>query len=77
MQELTEYERRAGQRAHHRALILQILSDGPKTHGQIVKEEVRRYGFFFTTDNRLRELRKQGYVVSRKGDDGLLHWSKV
>lgn len=71
---LSEFEKRAGQRARHCALIMQILKDKPGlTTQQIIVEESRRFGYQFLTDNRLRELRKMRWVESRK-EDGVLHW---
>lgn len=73
--ELSDYEKRAGQRARHRALIMQILTENPGlTTQQIISQEQRLFGYQFLTDNRLRELREQEWIESRKEDDGLLHW---
>jgi len=72
--ELSEFEKRGGQRARHRALIMQILKDKPGlTTQQIIVEEFRRFGYQFLTDNRLRELRKDGWIEGQK-EDGVLHW---
>jgi len=73
--ELTPYEKRASQRARHRALIMQILKATPGlTTQQIIVKEAQYYGYQFLTDNRLRELRKMGWVESRMEQDGFLHW---
>lgn len=72
--ELTPFEKRASQRARHRALIMQILNVEPGlTTQQIIVKEKENYGYQFLTDNRLRELRKMGWVESRE-EDGLLRW---
>jgi hypothetical protein len=72
---LSDFEKRAEQRARHKALIMQILNKHPGlTHEQIRDKEYEWYGYTFTTDNRLRELRQDGWVESRKEKDGLLHW---
>lgn len=65
-QELTEWDKRQVVNARHRALILQILNANPNglTTQQIVDAEMEYYGYHFLTDNRLRELRKRGYVQS-------------
>lgn len=71
---LTEFEERAEERARHKALIMQIISKYPGlTHEQIRENEKAWFGFTFTTDNRLRELRKDGWVESRK-ENKLLRW---
>jgi hypothetical protein len=71
---LSDFERNASQRAHHRALIMQILQSYPGlTHEQIREKEKILYGYTFCTDNRLRELRHMGWVDGRK-EDGLLRW---
>lgn len=63
---LTDYEQVQARNAHHRALIMQILKDHPDglTTQQIVAAEQEYFGFTFLTDNRLRELRKKGWVES-------------
>lgn len=74
---LSEFEKRGGQRARHRALIMQILKDKPGlTTQQIISEESKRYGFKFLTDNRLRELRKMGWVESRE-EHHLIRWYRT
>ena len=77
--ELSDYEKHAGQRAKHRALIMQILWLHPEglTTQQIQQKEVKLYGYSFLTDNRLRELRELEWVKSVKGEDGLLRWFAV
>ncbi len=74
--QLSDFERRAGARARHRALIMQILCGFPNglTTQQIMRLEQERYGYTFLTDNRLRELRALGWVKSAKSSDGLLRW---
>lgn len=65
-QELSEWEKQQGKNARHRALIMQILTKFPKglTTQQIVEKELDFHGYSFLTDNRLRELRKKGWVES-------------
>lgn len=64
--QLTEYKKRAPTFARERALILKILRFYPDglTVQQIIQQEIKCYGYSFLTDNRLRELRKQGIVES-------------
>ena len=65
-QELTAYEQVQARNAHHRALIIRILMDNPNglTTQQIIAAEQEYFGYTFLTDNRLRELRKKGWVES-------------
>jgi len=73
--ELSQFEKRGSQRARHCALIMQILKAQPGlTTQQIIVKESQCYGYQFLTDNRLRELRKLGWIESRKEEDGFLHW---
>ena len=60
------WEEQQAKNAHHRALILRVLNDFPDglTVQQIVAQELEYYGYTFLTDNRLRELRQKGWVVS-------------
>jgi len=69
------WERKQEQFAKVRALILRIVnSDGRgATIEGISKKFLLRYGFLPRIDNRIRELRKLGYVKTVKEDDGLLH----
>lgn len=75
---LTDYEKRAEQRARHRDLIMQILraKRWGLTTQQIMDVEREWYGYTFLTDNRLRELRDKYHLAySRKDEkDGLLRW---
>ena len=75
-QKLSQYEENAPKYAHHRALLLKIISKCPGlTLQQIVTKELDWYGFTFTTDNRLRELRNdKKLIVSIEGEDRLLRW---
>lgn len=72
---LSDYERLQAKNARHRALIMQILRQFPNglTVQQIVDKERYYYGYTFLTDNRLRELRKIGWVenIIRKGEPQL------
>ena len=63
---ITDWEEQQAKNAHHRALILRVLKDYPEglTVQQIVAQELEYYGYTFLTDNRLRELRQKGWVVS-------------
>ena len=65
-QELSEFEQIQTRNARHRALILQILKAHPQglTVQQIIEKENHYYGYTFLTDNRLRELKKAGFVES-------------
>jgi len=76
--ELTQYEQGASRRARHRAIIMQIVNAYPGlTTQQIIVKESQLFGYQFLTDNRLRELRKKGWVKGIKEDDDLLHWYPV
>ncbi len=74
--ELSTFEQKAGERAKHRALIMQVLAKYPEglTTQQVLTKIVEWYGYSFLCDNRLRELRGIGWVKSEKGSDGLLRW---
>ena len=52
--------------AHHRALILQILTKHPDglTVQQIIEHELDTFGYTFLTDNRLRELKNKQLAES-------------
>lgn len=59
---------------HTKARILKIVWQHPgQTYGQIKREFYGKYGFLPTIGNRIRELRKYGYVKTIKEKDGLLH----
>lgn len=66
---LTDYEQISARNAHHRALIMRILTDHPEglTTQQIVSAEQEYFGYTFLTDNRLRELRKKGWIEAVGG----------
>jgi hypothetical protein len=74
--QVSDWEKRQETNAHHRALILRILTEHPDglTTQEIVEEERRVYGYTFLTDNRLRELRKLS-LVEAVGEKPL-HWRK-
>lgn len=63
---LTDWEEQQAKNAKHRALIMRILMDFPEglTVQQIISQEQEYFGYTFLTDNRLRELRQKGWVVS-------------
>lgn len=70
-EELSEFEKKAPQRARHRALIAKILkaeeNDGNHdglTVQQIIEKELKYFKYSFLTDNRLREMRRDGWVES-------------
>lgn len=70
-QKLSEYEKKLPVFAHHKALIAKILKieeNEGNTEGltvqQIIEKEAKYFGFSFMTDNRLREMRKTGWVES-------------
>jgi hypothetical protein len=72
--ELSDYEQKAAQRAHHRALILQILKTYPRaTTQQIIQLEQRFYSYTFLTDNRLRELVKLK-LIGKDVSQEPCHW---
>ena len=72
--QLTEYDKRASDFAHVRALIMKIVNSMPGlTQEEISKEFLLRYGFLPRIDNRCRELRKIGWIDTIKKEDGLLH----
>jgi len=72
--QLTEYDRRAADFAHVRAMIMKIVKSMPGlTQEEISKEFLLRYGFLPRIDNRCRELRKIGWIETIKENDGLLH----
>ena len=62
--QLSDWEKRQAKNARHRALIMRILMDHPEglTTQEIVGLEKEYFDFTFLTDNRLRELRKKGWV---------------
>ena len=63
---LSDWEKQRAKNAHHRALIMQILTAYPNglTTQQIVEKELEFYRYTFLTDNRLRELRARNFVRS-------------
>lgn len=72
---LNRFEERCAEFARVRAFILKILNQQPGlTVEEVSKEFMLRYGFLPRIDNRLRELRKFGYVESLARADRLLHW---
>lgn len=70
-----KFEERAANFARVRAMILTIVNQQPSlTVEEISKQFLLQYRFLPRIDNRLRELRAIGYVDSRVGEDGKLHW---
>jgi hypothetical protein len=63
---LSDWEIQQGKNAHHRALIMQILTKHAKglTTQQIIDQEKEIFGYTFLTDNRLRELRAKGWIIN-------------
>jgi hypothetical protein len=73
-----KYEERLANFARVRAMILKIVNQQPSlTVEEISKQFLLQYRFLPRIDNRLRELRAIGYVDSRLGEDGKLHWNAV
>jgi hypothetical protein len=72
---LNEFDKRIEYFARVRALIMKIVNSQPGlTVEEISKEFMVRHGFLPRIENRLRESRKLGYVVSVKEADNRLHW---
>lgn len=72
---LSDYARRAAKFALVRAQISKIVHAQPGLSVSRISEEyLLQFGFLPRIDNRLREMRKLGWVVSVKEEDGLLHW---
>jgi len=73
--QISKFDERAANFAHVRALILKILHNQPGlTVEELSKEFMLRYGFLPRIDNRLRELRSVGFVISLEQADKRLHW---
>lgn len=73
-QTISDFDKRAESFARVRALIMKIVSAQPGlTVEQVSQEFLLRYGFLPRIDNRLRDARKLGWVVSKEEEDGLLH----
>jgi len=71
---LTDYDLRQSKFAHNRALILTFIHAEPGlTYEEVGKRFLLRHGFLPTVGNRIRELRKLGFVVTRMGEDHRLH----
>jgi len=63
MTQLLKYQNRLEKHARVRALILQVVNARPGlTYEEIGKEILLLHGFLPTIGNRVRELRKIGYV---------------
>lgn len=74
MGQQSSYEQRKASFARCEALIMQIVHDKPNlTHSQIQDEFKKRYRFLPVIDNKLRHLRKIGWVTSEE-KDGRLRW---
>lgn len=70
---LSDYQKRQGHFARVRALIMKTLhAEDGLTIEEIGKRVLLAYGFLPRINNRVRELRKLGWVETRK-EDGLLH----
>ena len=73
--QISKFDERAADFARVRALILKILHGQPGlTVEEVSKEFMLHYGFLPRIDNRLRELRKVGFVISLEQADKRLHW---
>jgi hypothetical protein len=72
------YEERKENFAKVRALIMKILTVQPGlTQERLKTAFYEQFEFMPLIDNRLRELRELGWVESRLGGDGYLHWYPV
>jgi hypothetical protein len=63
---LSGWEEQQTVNAHHRALILQILTKHPDglTVQQIITHELDMFGYTFLTDNRVREVKDKKLAES-------------
>lgn len=72
MTQLLEYQNRLEKLARVRALILQVVNARPGlTYEEIGKQILLLHGFLPTVGNRIRELRKIGYVKTISEDGRL------
>ena len=72
--ELSDFDKRQEHFARVRAYIMQIVVSRPGlTCAGITEQFLLRFHFLPRIENRIRELRKLGYVVTPKESDGLLH----
>lgn len=72
--ELSDFEKRLERLAHVRALIMKIIHARPGlTYEEIGKQILLNHGFLPRIGNRVRELRKIGWVETREGPDKRLH----
>ena len=77
MTELLKYQNRLEKLARVRALILKVVNQRPGlTYEEISKQFLLLYGFLPTIGNRIRELRKIGYVETVLEDDRLRVYPK-
>jgi len=75
---LNDYERRAETFAHTQAQILNLVNKQPGlTTEQLQIRFFMIYNYHPVVDNKLRKLRSQGLIESRKEADGLLHWYPI
>ncbi len=71
---LKSYEEKQAEFARVRALILKIVKAQPGLNvEEISKQFLLNYKFLPRIDNRLREARQLGYVMSKE-QDGRLQW---
>jgi len=72
--DLTDFEKRQAKFAHTRALILRIVyAEEGLNIEEISKRFLLKHGFLPHIDNRIRELRTEGLVVTPKGNDKRIH----
>lgn len=77
MTQLLKYQNRLEKIARVRALILKVVNARPGlTYEEIGKEILLLYGFLPTIGNRVRELRKIGYVETVEEDGRLRVYPK-
>ena len=73
-QTLTDFEKRSSHFSRVRALIMKIVTAKPGlTIEEISKQFLLTYGFLPRINNRIRELRKLGWVTTPEEEDGRLH----
>jgi len=71
---LSDYDKRAAHFSITRARIMKIVTATPGlTVAEVSTEYLLRYKYLPRIGNRIRELRRLGWVETVKEDDGLLH----
>ena len=75
---LSDFDKRQGDFARVRALIMKVVSAEPGlSRAGVEFRFITKYAFKPLVDNRLRELVGLGWVEARKQEDGLLHYYAV